>query len=279
MSRLPVYVLNALYLAPITLWTYLKHGRPMTPEVLREWIKENESGGSGMSGHDMSGHMHAMQRDIIHEKKEGASHEGRESHDVGMVNGDMAEHNRMNHDAHAHHMDMEKEIRSENDLPERSHKSHVMSRHDPMHHEGPAQHRSMEKEMENGMPPEQHHDGHAMSGDDHMSRMDIKIARETPTYDHAGHNMGHMQHGTGAHNMSLMNHDMSKDPHMFNMMRDRPMFATVTVAVCHCGAGCLLGDIVGEWLVYGTNAEISGKGIWPEFLIGELLRFHHLFSF
>ncbi|KAF2261310.1 hypothetical protein CC78DRAFT_522025 [Lojkania enalia] len=28
----------------------------------------------------------------------------------------------------------------------------------------------------------------------------------------------------------------------------RPMFATITVAVCHCGAGCVLGDVVGEWL-------------------------------
>lgn len=49
---------------------------------------------------------------------------------------------------------------------------------------------------------------------------------------------------------------------------ERPMFATVTVAVCHCGAGCLLGDIVGEWLVYGTGAKINGESIWVEFLVG-----------
>lgn len=30
-SRIPVYVLNALYLAPITLWTYLNYGRPNAP--------------------------------------------------------------------------------------------------------------------------------------------------------------------------------------------------------------------------------------------------------
>lgn len=51
-------------------------------------------------------------------------------------------------------------------------------------------------------------------------------------------------------------------------MSSRPMFATVTVAVCHCGAGCLLGDIVGEFLVYGTNAKINGHHIWVELVVG-----------
>ncbi|KAK3065263.1 hypothetical protein LTS18_004021, partial [Coniosporium uncinatum] len=48
---------------------------------------------------------------------------------------------------------------------------------------------------------------------------------------------------------------------------ERPMFATVTVAVCHCGAGCVIGDVIGEWLVYGTNATINDRTLWPEFLI------------
>ena len=51
----------------------------------------------------------------------------------------------------------------------------------------------------------------------------------------------------------------------------RPMFATVTVAVCHCGAGCLLGDIVGEWLVYGIDAKINGHNLWVSFLVGMLV--------
>lgn len=50
---------------------------------------------------------------------------------------------------------------------------------------------------------------------------------------------------------------------------ERPMFATVTVAVCHCGAGCVIGDIIGEWLVFGTNAMINGRTLWPAYLIGE----------
>jgi len=47
----------------------------------------------------------------------------------------------------------------------------------------------------------------------------------------------------------------------------RPMFATVLIGVSHCGAGCVLGDLVGEWLVYGTNTTINGHSIWAEFLI------------
>ena len=53
--------------------------------------------------------------------------------------------------------------------------------------------------------------------------------------------------------------------------KERPMFATVTVAVCHCGAGCVLGDIIGEWIVYGTNATINGRTLWPAYLIGTSL--------
>ena len=56
--------------------------------------------------------------------------------------------------------------------------------------------------------------------------------------------------------------------HACHASSERPMFATVTVGVCHCGAGCLLGDIVGEWLVYGTGAEINRRSTWPAWLIG-----------
>ena len=49
---------------------------------------------------------------------------------------------------------------------------------------------------------------------------------------------------------------------------DLPMFANITIAVCHCGAGCVLGDIIGEWIVFGTGITISGRDIWPEWLIG-----------
>ena len=49
----------------------------------------------------------------------------------------------------------------------------------------------------------------------------------------------------------------------------RPLWATIAVRVAHCGAGCVLGDVVGEWAVFGTNATINGQGIWAELLVDD----------
>lgn len=66
---------------------------------------------------------------------------------------------------------------------------------------------------------------------------------------HEGHNMeGHKGHNMGC---------------------DRSMFAITTIGVCHCGAGCVLGDIIGEWIVYGSDATINGRALWSEFLVGK----------
>ncbi|KAK5945212.1 hypothetical protein PMZ80_002416 [Knufia obscura] len=51
----------------------------------------------------------------------------------------------------------------------------------------------------------------------------------------------------------------------------RPFFATVTIGVCHCGAGCVLGDIIGEWLVYDIGATIGSnppRQLWAQMLVG-----------
>ena len=140
--RIPVYILNALYLAPLTLWTYLKYGRPPAPG----------------SQPQPSPHQNASE-------------------------------------------DM--------------------------------------KEMSESPPQEQHH-----HSNDHLPETDPENKHE-PEHDMSSH--AHMNHG---------------------MTDDRPMFATITVAVCHCGAGCLLGDIVGEWLVYGAGITINGRDLWAEYLIG-----------
>ena len=64
------------------------------------------------------------------------------------------------------------------------------------------------------------------------------------------------------HNASVANHHHHEPSHPEGGSHahhdsEGAMFATVTVGVCHCGAGCVLGDIVGQWLVYGTNATIG----------------------
>ncbi|KAF2479832.1 hypothetical protein BDY17DRAFT_326841 [Neohortaea acidophila] len=57
------------------------------------------------------------------------------------------------------------------------------------------------------------------------------------------------------------------DAHCHHHDASRPMIITLLVGVSHCGAGCILGDLVGEWLVYGTGAKINGHSIWAELLI------------
>jgi hypothetical protein len=32
------------------------------------------------------------------------------------------------------------------------------------------------------------------------------------------------------------------------------------VGVSHCGAGCTLGDIIGEWLIFSIGLKIAGEG-------------------
>jgi len=41
----------------------------------------------------------------------------------------------------------------------------------------------------------------------------------------------------------------------------------VANAASHCGAGCTLGDIAGEWIVWATGWTIAGVTLWPEILL------------
>ncbi|CAG8749620.1 10977_t:CDS:2, partial [Acaulospora colombiana] len=166
---IPVYILNALYLGPLTLWTYWRWGRPLKP---------SKTGKVGAHAHD---HQHYS-------------------------NG--GDHSTMDH----------------------SSMTHTAVNHDST----------------NASPTEPAKDGH---NDMNHTKMDQEKA-----------NHSHMNHEGGMH--EGMDH-----AHMHHMDVDRPMFATVTVAVCHCGSGCLLGDLIGEWIVFGTGARINGKEIWVEFLL------------
>lgn len=183
--RIPVYILNALYLAPLTLWTYLNFGRPSKP---------NKDSGLTQShymhhgGQDRGGNAGAYSK----AEKEKDVESGANAMTVAQTSSDATPHD----DHHHHH-----------------------------HHHQPENGGSEQKALDRKAESNDAHQGDEISSPDH-------------------------------HHVSA----------------DRPMFATVTVAVCHCGAGCLLGDIVGEWLVYGTGARIRGRMLWAEFLIGTLLK-------
>ena len=155
--RIPVYVINALYLWPITLWTYLNYGRPAVP-------REEGNAPSHCAHSPSDASAGGETEKIRHPPSEEMRHNTRESH--------------------------EGEAEPEKSEPHDSRAS------------------------------ENRHEGHDNDGG----------------------------HGHGG---------------------ERPMFATITVAVCHCGAGCVLGDVIGEWLVYGTRATIHGRTLWPAYLIGE----------
>jgi hypothetical protein len=47
---------------------------------------------------------------------------------------------------------------------------------------------------------------------------------------------------------------------------DKPRWAGVTVDTSHCGAGCTLGDLVAEFVVFGLGATIAGSGLLAEYV-------------
>jgi len=51
---------------------------------------------------------------------------------------------------------------------------------------------------------------------------------------------------------------------------DKPRWAGVAVDVCHCGAGCTLGDIIAEFGVFALAATVAGATLWAE-MIGDYL--------
>jgi hypothetical protein len=46
-----------------------------------------------------------------------------------------------------------------------------------------------------------------------------------------------------------------------------PEWHGVFISASHCGAGCALGDLIGEWVIYAGALTIAGVALWPEYLI------------
>jgi hypothetical protein len=46
---------------------------------------------------------------------------------------------------------------------------------------------------------------------------------------------------------------------------DNVTWQQTSEAVFHCGAGCTLGDIIGEWLVFAFGITIAGKALYADF--------------
>lgn len=80
---------------------------------------------------------------------------------------------------------------------------------------------------EDPLPYSNHQMDHSQGNRDGERRSD---GSESVTDLRSGHYGPSTGHGGGAHQ------------HLHGMSA---MFATITVATCHCGAGCVLGDMIG----------------------------------
>lgn len=65
-------------------------------------------------------------------------------------------------------------------------------------------------------------------------------------------------------NMS-MDMPMNNTPLGMDMDEDRPRWQSIALSALHCGAGCTLADILGEWFTYYVPLQIGGSliaGSW-----------------
>jgi hypothetical protein len=47
---------------------------------------------------------------------------------------------------------------------------------------------------------------------------------------------------------------------------EKPGWATVAVGVSHCGAGCTLGDIIAELVIFALGATVAGESLYAAYL-------------
>ena len=55
--------------------------------------------------------------------------------------------------------------------------------------------------------------------------------------------------------------------------RERPFWEEVWIGTTHCGAGCALGDIVAEWLVFRTGFTLAGSMLGASYLCDFVLAY------
>ena len=58
--------------------------------------------------------------------------------------------------------------------------------------------------------------------------------------------------------MENMKMDMKISMEM-DMSEVRPQWQSITLSALHCGAGCTLADIIGEWFTYWVPLQIGGS--------------------
>ncbi|NOG69537.1 DUF4396 domain-containing protein [Roseicella sp. DB1501] len=54
---------------------------------------------------------------------------------------------------------------------------------------------------------------------------------------------------------------------------ERPMWQYAFAGATHCGAGCALGDFIGDWLVFALGFTLFGSDLLGKFLFGFVLAY------
>jgi hypothetical protein len=70
---------------------------------------------------------------------------------------------------------------------------------------------------------------------------------------------GYVRFGRPKSHRWLEEHDREEPP-------AKPGWATVSVGVSHCGAGCTLGDIIAATTIFLLGLEIAGEAVYVEFI-------------
>jgi hypothetical protein len=48
--------------------------------------------------------------------------------------------------------------------------------------------------------------------------------------------------------------------------RSKPRWAVMATEVSHCGSGCVLGDVISEFLIFALALTIAGTTLWAEYI-------------
>jgi len=59
--------------------------------------------------------------------------------------------------------------------------------------------------------------------------------------------------------------------HSANAPPFRPRWSSIALSVSHCGAGCVLGDVLAEFAVFGFAVSIAGEALYAEYIADYLL--------
>ena len=93
----------------------------------------------------------------------------------------------------------------------------------------------------------------------------------------AYYKFGRAKKGDMKMNMPMDDMNMDKGMKMdmpmgdMNMGAKRPHWQSVALSALHCGAGCTLADIIGEWLSHYIHFEIAGSTLLSNWIIDFIL--------